>query len=272
MPNEPSQSSSPTSALSSPAPSGTPTSAPAAPPTPEPWRAGPNAPAWARDKTAEEILGIANQLVEGLGRPSAAAPSAPQPSPQSAPVPAAPGYIDPTAYVTGQDLNNAVQAAANQFTPALQRLADQNAAATYRLVASDPRFSEVFQKYPQEVVAYLGRIPKAEWTVDIVEGAGKLVRADHIDELARERATQLVHTMEPTIRPTGGGATPVQPTTDLSLKSDKLPQDWRERAAKAGLDERSLDEFCYANNISREQFFAQFGKGLIVEVGKVGKQ
>ena len=270
MPNEPSQTSGPTSGLSSPAPSGTPTNAPAPSPPPSPWRAGPNAPAWARDKTADEILGIANQLVEGLGRPSAPAPA--QPMPPAAPVGAPPGYVDPTAYVTGQDLNNAVQAAANQFTPALQRLADQNAASTYRLVASDPRFTEVFQKYPQEIVNYLGRIPKAEWTVDIVEGAGKLVRADHIDELARERATQLVQTMEPTIRPTGGGATPVQPTTDLSLKSDKLPQDWRERAAKAGLDERSLDEFCYANNISREQFFAQFGKGLIVEIGRVGQK
>src|SRR5438105_397316 len=116
---------SPTSGLSSPAPSGTPTSAPApAPSPPSPWRAGPNAPAWARDKTADEILGIANQLVEGLGRPSAPAPS---PAPANLPPAAPPGYVDPTAYVTGQDLNNAVQAAANQFTPALQRLADQNA-------------------------------------------------------------------------------------------------------------------------------------------------
>src|SRR5207237_369510 len=138
MPNEPSNATNPTSGLSSPAPSGTPTNAPApAPSPPSPWRAGPNAPAWARDKTADEILGIANQLVEGLGRPSAPAPV--QPMPPAAPVGAPPGYVDPTAYVTGQDLNNAVQAAANQFTPALQRLADQNAASTYRLVASDPR-------------------------------------------------------------------------------------------------------------------------------------
>src|SRR5256885_11090253 len=105
MPNEPSNATSPMSGLSSPAPSGTPTNAPA-PSPPSPWRAGPNAPAWARDKTADEILGIANQLVEGLGRPSAPAPA--QPMPPAAPVGAPPGYVDPTAYVTGQDLNNEI--------------------------------------------------------------------------------------------------------------------------------------------------------------------
>ena len=194
-------------------------------------------------------------------------PSLPQPTPAAPP----PGQLplDPQNYATGQDVTNAVAAAAQQFQPALERLAQQNAAATYRLVATDPRFSDVFAKYGPEVGQYLGNVPKAQWTVDILEGAAKLVRADHLDELARERANQIVQGMEPTIRPTGGGSVPANPNPEMSLKSDKLPADWRDRAQKVGLDERTLDEFCFVNGMSREQFFKSFEKSLIVEVGKI---
>jgi hypothetical protein len=205
---------------------------------------------------------ITGQLMDTVVRPAAPTPAVPN-------APAAPQALDPNAYATGQDILNAQNAAVAQFQPALQRLAEQNAASTYRLVASDERFREVFQRYGPEVTSYLARIPKAEWNVDIIEGAAKLVRADHLDELARERANQIVQGMEPTIRPTGGGAAPASPTPDLSLKSEKLPTDWRERAAKVGLSERELDEFCYANGMSREAFFKQFEKDLIVEVGRV---
>lgn len=186
----------------------------------------------------------------------------------AAPAPAAPSY-DPQAYTTGQDVENIVRATAQQFQPAIERLAEQTATAIYQNTSRDPRYTDVFQKYGPEVTQYLARIPRAQWTVDIVEGAAKLVRADHLDDLARERANQIVQGMEPTIRPSGGGAAPASPTPDFSLKSEKLPTDWRERAAKVGLDERTLDEFCIANGMSREQFFGQFGKSLIVEIGKV---
>lgn len=243
---------------SSPAPGGTPTAAPA----PEPWKAGPDAPAWARGKTADEIMRITDTLMQEVQQPAPAPPA-------TAPTPGQP--IDPNAYATGQDVLNAQSAAVQQFTPTLQRLAQQNAALTVRHVATDPRFADVFQKYGPEVHAMIARVPVEQRTVDIVEGAAKLVKADHLEELSRERANQILQGMEPTIRPTGGGATPPSPTPDLSLKSDKLPSDWRDRAAKVGLTERDLDEFCSGAGISREQFFQQFEKpgGLIVEIGKV---
>jgi hypothetical protein len=239
----------PTPAPSSPVPGGTPTAV---------WRAGPEAPAWARGKTAEEIMAVTNNLMESVARPQAPAPA-----------PATPAAIDPNAYMTGQDLLNAQSAALAQMQPAFQRLAEQNAAATYRLVATDPKHSEVFQKYGPEVTQYLAKVPKDNWTVDLIEGAAKLVKADHLDDLVRDRTHQALQNMEPTIRPTGGGATPGPTTPDLSLKSDKLPTDWRDRAAKVGLTERELDEFCFANGMSREQFFQQFEKTAIAQVGTV---
>lgn len=257
MPNEPVNPPSPTPATPSTVSGGTPTE----PAKAEPWRAGAEAPAWARGKTGEEILAITNQFVEQVVRPAAPAPVAQAPS--------VPTALDPQGYVTGQDLLNAQQQAVSQFAPTLQRLAEQNALSTYRLVSSDPKYAEVFKNYGPEVSQYLARLPREQWTVDIVEGAAKLVRADHVDELVRDGAQRLIQNMEPTIRPTGGGATPQAPNQDLSLKSDKLPTEWRDRAAKVGLDERTLDEFCFANNISREQFFKTFEHGLIVEIGKV---
>lgn len=252
----------PDSSQSSPTPTPAPLSTPAGTEntnvSASPWRAGPEAPVWARGKTADEIMAITGNLMDAVVRPNAPTPT-----------PTTPGAIDPTAYATGQDILNAQQQAVNQFAPALQRLAEQNATSTHRMVATDPRFAEVFQKYGPEVSQYLARVPKEQWTVDIVEGAAKLVRADHLDELARDRANQIVQSMEPTIRPTGGGSTSQAPKPELSLNSEKIPSDWRERAKKVGLDERTLDEFCYANGMSREQFFKQFDRDLIVEVGKV---
>lgn len=207
---------------------------------------------------------ITGQLMDSVTRPGTPTPAAPMPPAN----PTAP--LDPGAYATGQDILNAQQAAVAQFAPQLQRLAQQNAASTYRLVSSDPRFVETFQKYGPEVTTYLANVPREQWTVDIVEGAAKLVRADHLDELARDRANQIMQGMEPTIRPTGGGSTPQALTPDLSLKSEKLPSDWRERAAKVGLTERVLDEFCLGTGLTREQFFRQFETGgIITEVGKV---
>lgn len=257
MPDPSQPAAQPTPATPSTASGGTPTASP-----PEVWRAGPDAPEWARGKTGAEITAITQQLMESVTRQG----TAPAPAPAA---PVAPGAIDPQAYATGQDILNAQQAAVAQFQPALERLAQQNAAATYRIVQTDPRYAETFQRYGPEVMTYLGQVPKAQWTVDIIEGAAKLVRADHLDELARERANQIVQSMEPTIRPTGGGASPQAPTADFSLKSEKLPQDWRDRAARVGLDEHTLDEFCFANGITRADFFKTFEKSLIVEVGKV---
>lgn len=244
-----------------PAPSSTPLgTTPTEPPKVEVWRGGPNLPEWARGKTAEEIVGITTNLMETVVRPG---------QPPAPPAPVSQPAFDPNAYTTGQEVENIVQRTAQSFQPTLQKLAENNAAATYRLVANDPKFSEVFQKYGPEVMGYLANVPKAQWTVDFVEGAAKLVKADHLDELVQQKAAHMFQNMEPTIRPTGGGPTPQSPPNDLSLKSDKLPLDWRDRAAKVGLDERTLDEFCFANGISREQFFKNFEQSLIVEVGKV---
>lgn len=255
-------------------PAGTTTGAASAEPTPkapEPWRAGADSPEWARGKSAEEILGIAQNLVENFGRGTPVAErTGVAHDVQQPPAPATPGY-DPEDYVKGSQLNEALKAALAQITPSLTQNAEQMASANYALVSRDDKYREVFTKYAPELQGLLVRVPKQNWTVDNLEMAAKLVRGNHVDELARDRARQLASEMETTIRSTGGGSAPVPASqNEASLKSDKLPADWRERAAKVGLDERTLDEFCFANDMTREQFFGQFSKTLVTqEIGKV---
>ena len=70
--------------------------------------------------------------------------------------------------------------------------------------------------------------------------------------------------MTPTMRSGGAGSGSVPtPQPEFSLKSEKLPEAWRQRAESLGLTEQALTEFCASNGMSREQFFQQFEKGLV---------
>lgn len=240
---------------------------------PSPWTAPDNAPAWARGKTSDEILGIANQLygtleqaVRGQGQPQQ-----PQPAPAQQ-APASPAF-DPDGYLTGRDFERVAPQYVQQYIqPQIQQsfemMADVNLANAKR------EHPDIFAKYGPEVLGYLSRLPKTGWTGQNLDMVVKLVKADHVDEMAREHATRLVAEMEPTLRSGGaGGANGVpisQPNADYTLASAKIPTDWKERAAKVGLTENAVDEFCRANEMSRADFFRQFEQTAITEVTRHG--
>ena len=97
------------------------------------------------------------------------------------------------------------------------------------------------------------------WTLDNLETVVKLVKVDHIDELAREHAQQLASQMEPTIRSIGaGGSVSVPIDKAHSLESDKIPVEWKKRALAAGVTENVVREFCQTNEMTVEQFYKQF--------------
>lgn len=215
----------------------------------------PTLPDWARGKSATEILQLTQQLVEDRVRGQQAPPPAP-----SAPAPAA-GDDD---YVTGRDLRAMRQSAAQEFGTTLEGIANQNAQTAYNIVKRDHK--DTFSKYEPEIVQVLGRVPRNQWTLDVVENAVKFVRGNHVDEIAEEKARHLAAQMEPTIRSTGsGGSAPVPRSPDHSLESDKLPDAWKAHAKAAGIGERELQELCWAQGLSPEEFFAQFDKGLVTD-------
>lgn len=261
---------SPPSATSpSPAAPGSPS--PTSPPS-EPFRYGDNAPSWAKGKTAEEVLGIAQQL-EGVvrqhisGQPQQPWTNQYGSSPglqQQAPQATTPAFSD-TDYLTGRDIRSLAPQMINeainpQFNQVYESLAQTNLDNVKR------QFSTIFDKYGPEVYGYIAKLPVQSRTVDNLTTVVKLVRADHVDEIARQEAVRLAAEMEPTLRSSGSPSVPVATQeAKHTLQSEHIPQDWKDRALRAGLTESAVQEFCRANDMTPEQFYGQFGTTAITE-------
>lgn len=265
-----------------PTPSTTPTPSSAAPgtstgaasPSPtvvaaEPWRAGPTAPSWAQGKTPEEILGLAVQLNDALGavnqRP---ANGAPQPQNGNGGNGASAAPFEADAYVSGRELMAHAPSLVDQAVgPRFAGLYEMQAGTNLMLVKQDPKHADVFTKYGPEVNAILAQVPKERWSIDNLQKVVKMVAADHLDDLARLKAERLVADQGMTLR-SSGAPLPSQPAPQPSntLASEKIPTEWKERAAKAGITEATVREFCTVNNMTEEQFYSQFGNTVITEV------
>lgn len=242
-------------------PSGTPTSDSASVPTsivaPEYRYPDSEAvPAWARGKTAGEMLQLMQGVIEGVGR---------NPPAQVPVQPAAP--LGDEDYVTARDLKAAQQGALSQLSPYLQSVADQQATMSYSLAKSKAENQAVFTKYEPEVIGVLQRVPRANWTLDVIDNAVTFVKGKHADELAADRVRQLESTLDSAMRSTGraglNSASP--PTETVASGLAKTPDGWRARAKAVGITEDQIREFCWANETTPEEFFKQFGSGLITD-------
>lgn len=179
------------------------------------------------------------------------------------------------AILTGKDWRTlSEQAFAQYIQPAMQQSVDMAASASYAAVSQ--KHSRDFQRFGPEIQQELARVPKQYWTLDNLETVVTLIRGRHTDEVAREMAQQLVSSMDPTIRPTGGGSAPIPTQTEQHnpFESDTVPTDWKMRAKQAGITESTIREFCQANDMSPEDFWKQFGSSPmqpIVAEANVGR-
>lgn len=185
-------------------------------------------------------------------------------SSQQAPQQVAPAWKDED-FLTGRDIRQVApqmitDAVTPQFNTIYESLAQTNLDSVRRSNVA------IFDKYGPEVYAYVAKLPVQSRTVDNLLTVVKLVKADHLDDLVSEGASRLAGEMTPTLRSNGSPSVPVaSQEPKYTLQSDTIPQDWKDRAAKAGLTESAVDEFCRANDISREAFFSQFGTTAITE-------
>lgn len=238
---------------------------PATPPA-GPWRVPETDPRpWARGKTTEEVLGITEALYDVAQKfnQQQAVPPAPPAQPQWG--------INDEDYLTGKqakELADRMMAQMNQHyaqapNPALE------IAASNCLAIVQGRHAADFGRYGPEIQTYLARVPKNAWTVDNLEEVVNLVRSKHLDDLAAERAQQLVANMAPTIRPNGGVGSPAasNATPQSVYDREDIPAAWKERARKANLTDRQINDYCTANDITVEQFVAQFKAPLSDAVG-----
>lgn len=174
-------------------------------------------------------------------------------TPAAAPAPAAPAGFDfaDDDYISGAQLRKVLAANANGGQ-AVELAASANVGILRQQFAND------FAKYGREIDALVAQVPTHLRTLDNLTRVVKMVRSDHVDEIAHERAQQLVSTMDPTLRSTGGGAPPVPASRENTMEAEIIPPDWKRRALAAGITDRIVEEFCRSNDMPPVEFYKQF--------------
>ena len=215
-------------------------------------------PAWARGKTAGDMLALVQGLVESVGRGAAQGAASQQPPPL-------PQQAADDEYVTNSDLRAAQQAALSQVSPWLRQVADQQATVSYNIAKRDHQ--DIFKKWEPEIIATLNRVPRENWTLDVIENAVKYVKGNHVDEVVAEKVRALETTMGSAMRSTGrAGLTPESQNKETVEETlGKLPEQWQSHAKAVGITAQQVHEFCWANDITVDQFFKDFEKGLVTD-------
>ena len=220
---------------------------------------------WARGKTGPEVVAIAGQL-EGVVQRYVTTGS--QTAPASSPV--ANGQngqpFAESEYVSGAQLNSqAPRLIAEGIAPHIAQMNEQLAGMALDRVKD--QFRDEFARYGPEIYGHLSTLDKKSgvWTVDNLTRVVKLVRADHVDEIVRDKLNAS-SPMEPALRSTGAAPIPVVPPSqiDVSVKSEQIPSDYRDKLVKAGITDATMDEFCRANNMTRESFIQMIAKNQTI--------
>lgn len=212
-------------------------------------------PEYLRNKTAADAAALLQGLVEGVGRGQQQAQSAPPPL----------NTLANDEYVTRAHLDQAQQNALSQVSPWLKQVADQQATVSYNIAKRE--HAEVFKRYEPEVIKVLQRVPRENWTLDVIENAVTFVKGSHVDEITADKVRALESTMASTMRSTGrAGLSPDSHTKDtVATMLGKAPEAWRAHAQAVGITEDDLWEFCRNQDTTPDEFFKQFGSGLITD-------
>jgi len=212
-------------------------------PEPEPeYRFGAEYPELA-GLTAKEVAGMFGVLKQAVGGVTSATPQAPTPTP--APTPPAPPVAPPNGTSNTDQLTQVIQ---------------QNAAIMYN--DAKRTHADLFRRYEQEILATLQRMPLAQWTPAVIDNAVRFVKGSHFDELLAEHTRTLQSGMGSGMRSTGGGGTLSVPTPQRTPGEQGVER-WQQRAQAAGITDDQVREFAAANDMTADEFWRQFGHGLI---------
>jgi len=214
----------------------------------------PEVPQYLRGKTAGDAAQLLNSLVESMSKGGGI------PQQPTEPTPAA-----DDDYVTGGHLKQAQREALSQVNPWLQTVADQQATFGYNLVKNES--PEIFKKYEPEIVQVLSRVPRHQWTLDVIRNGVTFVKGNHVNELLAEKTRELEATMHSTMRSTGraGSTADSEPQETVAALLAKTPEAWRARAQAERISPATVYEFCNANDITPDEFFKQFGSGIVTD-------
>lgn len=223
-------------------------------PAPTEWRVPLDDPRpWARGKTASELLALSDQMANAITTLAHQAP------PQQAPAPMAyapsPSPLDDDEIIDGKRMKQILSAVVASQQPVQD---DGTAFAVYQTAMALARQSdpEAFASYAPEIEANIAQLPVKMRTLDNIRQIVRIVKADHVEELAERRARDLVGNQKLTVR-TNGAASQYHGASAPLLESDELPAPYRDLLAKKGVTEAQVRDFCRANGMTVEQWFKQ---------------
>lgn len=209
---------------------------------------GPEVPEYARGRSPGEVLAITEALRQAYvaqGQPSRET---------SAPTVTLPTDDDALARPVDAMTRIADARFAQQMAPALQGIQNltANFASTARMLA-EQRYPDVFQKWRGEVEQVLNQIAPEQRTFDNIEKVVKFVRGNHVEEIAAERAQQLIAQGGLGERSGGGGGAGLTAVT-AGVDFAKLPAGLGAVAQRVGLTEGMVVDFCKKSGITPEKW------------------
>ena len=208
---------------------------------------------WMIGKTPGEIAAMARQAVSYSAQQLQAIQQQTRP-----PAPT----LDPNDYLTGQQFMDHGQRFVTQAQQAAQQAAqpaiDGMAQMTLNMVKTQR--PEVFGKYGHEVLALLDTVPKQNWTIDNVNLMADVVRGRHIEELANDRARQLL-AQDPALRSSGTNG--LQTTPPEPSPWDALPEGVRNHLQSQGITLAFIREHAPKMGMTEKAWIEKFGKTTI---------
>lgn len=207
--------------------------------------------------SAEQILGVGQTLLEAVEARNDTVP----PTTQAAPASEFGTFAD-DEYISGAQLKQVLSKLGSGSGDALSLAASGNEHVVRGKYASD------FTKYGTEINALIARVPANLRTVDNLEQCVRMVRSNHLEEIASERAQQIASELGATFRSTGAGTPPPPVSREHSLESEHIPAEWKARALSEKITEDVVRDFCRANQMTERAFYEQFKTPLNAIVGE----
>lgn len=222
------------------------------PSAPTEWRVPDTDPrAWARGKTATELLSLTDQAI-GAYQAMHAQMTAPPPPPPPQPS-FDPNQVRDEDYVDGRTLKQYLATAAAPFQQGFQSV--HESLAQNNLAQVRAKHPDAFERYSGEIMDLVARIPASSRTLDNLELTVELVMGRHVRDEAKRLASEMAANYDPTLRSSGGAGTnmPGSGRPGPVTASDELPADYRDLLKQKGIDDRTLAEFFGSQGMGPEQ-------------------
>lgn len=189
-----------------------------------------------------------------------------QPTPQpQAPVNRFDFDLPDDEFLTGRQVRGILNQMASQPGPVDNEARAQNAANAWGM--AEIKHPDEFKRWGQEIRNEAAKLPVQYWNLDNLSQIVRIVRSNHIEELAAEKAQRLINESHPTIRSGTGGSGSGPLTQQISVEADGVPKGWATQAKAAGITEAEVREFCAQVGITPEQYMAdlvKYGKGAVI--------